>query len=93
MPFAAPWMDLEIIILSEVNQTETNIISFIEGILKKWYKWTYLQNRNRLTDIENKTIIIKEDSGGRDRRDKLWVWNQHIHTTIYKIDNQQGPTV
>ena len=54
MPFAAPWMDLEIIILSEVNQTETNIISFIEGILKKWYKWTYLQNRNRLTDIENK---------------------------------------
>ena len=93
MPFAAPWMDLEIIILSEVNQTETNIISFIEGILKKWYKWTYLQNRNRLTDIENKTIIIKEDSGGRDGRDKLWVWNQHIHTTIYKIDNQRGPTV
>ena len=21
---------------------------------KIWYKWTYLQNRNRLTDIENK---------------------------------------
>ena len=26
MPFAATWMDLEIIILSEVNQTKTNII-------------------------------------------------------------------
>ena len=26
MPFAATWMDLEIIILSEVSQTETNII-------------------------------------------------------------------
>ena len=25
MPFAATWMDLEIIILSEVSQTETNI--------------------------------------------------------------------
>ena len=24
MPFAATWMDLEIIILSEVNQTESN---------------------------------------------------------------------
>ena len=21
---------------------------------KKWYKWTYFQNRNRLTDLENK---------------------------------------
>ena len=26
MPFAAIWMDLEIIILSEVNQTKTDII-------------------------------------------------------------------
>ena len=28
MPFAATWMDLEIIILSEVSQTETNTISY-----------------------------------------------------------------
>ena len=26
MPFAATWMDIEIIILSEVSQTKTNII-------------------------------------------------------------------
>ena len=26
MPFAATWMDLEIIILSEISQTKTNII-------------------------------------------------------------------
>ena len=26
MPFAATWMDLEVIILSEVSQTKTNII-------------------------------------------------------------------
>ena len=25
--------------------------------------------------------------------DKLGAWNEHKHTTIYKIDNQQGPTV
>ena len=27
--------------------------------LKKWHKWTYLQNRNRLTDIENKLMVTK----------------------------------
>ena len=33
--------------------------------LKKWYKWIYLQNRNRLTDIENKFTIIKGERVGR----------------------------
>ena len=28
-----------------------------------------------------------------EREDKLGIWDQHIHTTINKIDNQQGPTV
>ena len=32
MPFAATWMDLEIITLSEVSQTKTNMISLICGI-------------------------------------------------------------
>ena len=27
--------------------------------LKKWYKWIYLQIRNRPTDIENKLMITK----------------------------------
>ena len=27
------------------------------------------------------------------RRDKLVVWDGHIHTTIFKINNQEGPTV
>ena len=50
--------------------------------LKKWYKWTYLQNRNRVTDIENKLMVTKREGG-----DKLGDWDWHIHTTIYKIDN------
>ena len=40
--------------------------------LKKLYKWIYLQNRNRLTDTENKLMVTKGESGGRD---KLGIWD------------------
>ena len=62
MPFAATCMDLEIVILSEVRQRKTNIIYHLHGDSKIWYKSTYLQNGNRLTDIENKLMVTK---GGR----------------------------
>ena len=32
----------------------------------------------------------RENVGGRD---KSGAWDEHTHTTIYKIDNKQGPTV
>ena len=32
MPFAITWMDLEIIILSEVSEAETNMTSLVCGI-------------------------------------------------------------
>ena len=54
MPFAVTWMDLEIIILTEVSQTEKDISYDTAYMwnLKQWYRWTYLKNRNRVTDAE-----------------------------------------
>ena len=52
--------------------------------LKKGYSCTYLQNRSRITDVENK---LNGSQGLRRGRDKLGDWYWHIHTTIYKIDN------
>ena len=60
------WMDLEIIILSEVSQTEKDKMSYVSlicEILKKWYKWTDVRNRNRPTDIENKLMFTKGERG------------------------------
>ena len=34
-----------------------------------------------------------EGSRGEGEKDKLGGWDWHIHTAIYKIDNQKGPTV
>ena len=51
--------------------------------LKKGYKWTYLQDRNRGTDVENKLMVTR----GKGSKDKLGDCDLHIQTTMYKIDN------
>ena len=48
------------------------MISLISRILKK-YKWTYLQNRNRLTDLENEFMVTRWGRVGR--RDRLGDWD------------------
>ena len=50
----------------------------------KWHRWTSLQSRNRVADIENKFMVNKR---GREGWDELGNWDWHIHTTVYKIDN------
>ena len=54
---------------------------------KMWYRWTYLQNRNRLTNFRFRGEISIQG------RDSLGVWNGHVHTAILTMDNQQGPIV
>ena len=58
----ASWIELEIIILSEVNQKEkgkyyVTFCLYIEYFKK--YKWTYLQNRNRLIDLESEFKVTR----------------------------------
>ena len=48
-------MDLESVIQSELSQKEINKYGILTHMwnLEKWYTRTYLQERNRNTDIEN----------------------------------------
>ena len=73
IPFAATWMDLEIIIGSKVSQKKTNTIWYHLYVEPKiLHKWAYWWNRNRLTEIENRLTVAKGKSTGREG---LGVWN------------------
>ena len=77
MLFATTWVNLEIIILSEVNQTEKYISYIIYmWILKKSDTSEVIYKiENRLTDMENTLMVARAERLGR------------IHTTVYKRDN------
>ena len=74
MPIAATWMGLEIIVLSEVNQTERQMSYDIT------YMWNLKNDTNELiykTEIDSQTLkthlwLPKGKGGGRD---KLGVWD------------------
>ena len=64
VPFAETWMDIETAILSEISQKKKVHINTYIYNLEKWYRGTYLQSRNRDTDIENKCMDTKEGRRG-----------------------------
>ena len=51
---------------------------------KKWYKRTYLQNRNRVTDVENTSVVSRGRVGGEGINWKIEV---DVHTPVYEIEN------
>ena len=68
MPFAATWMDPDIVILSEVkSDRERQIpydIAYMWNLKKMIQMNLYLQSRNSLTDIENKLMVTKGERRG-----------------------------
>ena len=49
-------------------------------------KQTYRLSKTNLS-------LPKGKHGGVGRDDKSGAWDEHTHTTIHKIDDQQGPAV
>ena len=66
-------------VLSGVSQRRRSIVwhpLYVES-KKKWYTWTYLQNRERLTDLEKELMV----AGGKGQG----VWDGHVHAAIFKM--------
>ena len=84
-------MDLEMIIVSVVGQTKTNI----------WYHLHVESEKNDTNELIYKTETDPQTkrmnlylSGGQDGvRDRSGIRDWHIHTAIFKIDIQQVRTV
>ena len=56
LPFVATWMDLEVIMLSEISQRQILYdITYYEKS-KKYNKLLHVTKSSRLTDIENKPV-------------------------------------
>ena len=62
--------------------------------LKRWYTWTYLQNRKRLTDIKNKLMVTK-GKGGEELiiRLEINIYTLNILYIKKKKPKTQGPTL
>ena len=73
MPFAVTWMDLEITILSEASQKENWYHLYVDS----------LQNRNRLTDIENRFVIAE----GNGSVGEGWIGSLGLADANYYIWN------
>ena len=63
MPFAATWIDLEMIIVSELSQRKTSIIWYhICEILKNDIN-ELIYKMDRPKDTENKLMVPREERG------------------------------
>ena len=80
MPFVATSMGLECVMLSEASQTKRNIIWYplYAESKKKWYKWSYLQNR--LTDLEKELMVT---SGGGWGKGIVREFGRNMYTPLY----------
>ena len=69
---------------SEGSQTEKKQASYdiiyMHKLKKKLYKWTYLQNRNRLTDLENKLMVTRREGRQAGTDWELWI---DMYTLLY----------
>ena len=61
--FVVMQMDLESFIQSEVRKRKILYINMFMWNLEIWFRWTYLQGRNRGADLENRLMDTVEEEG------------------------------
>ena len=58
-------MEVGTLILSDMSERAKQIPYDITYICNNmWHKWNYLQERNKLMDLENRLVIVKREGKG-----------------------------
>ena len=70
---------------------ERQIVYIITYMCNPKYKTNEYNKTNRLIDTENKLMVTNAESEGE--RDKPWIGNKEVQTTMYKINKLRGYTV
>ena len=84
MLFVAKWMQLENIIC-EVNQRQIPYdITYMYNV-KKMIQMNLFTKQKQTHRLRKQIYRYQK---GKVRRNKLGVWDQHIHTITYKIENK-----
>ena len=86
MPFAAAWMDLEMIILSQPDKDKYHMRSLIRGI----QKMIQMNLFTKETQTQKTKLWLSKGKGGRDKFRSWGLTQTHI-VVGYKTDNQQLP--
>ena len=83
MPFAATWMELETVILSEVSQKEKDkyhMISLISGIY--YTAQMNFSTEKKIMDLENRLVVAKGEGKGEG-----WLGSLGLIDTNYCLWN------
>ena len=85
VPFAETWMDLEMLIQNEVRKINITITRMWNP--EKWYRWTYLQNRNRDRHREQTQGHRGGSKGGMDGKPG----RTYIHYCVLNRELMRNP--
>ena len=69
------------------------MIPLICGIQKEIIEMNLLEKQKETHRLRERTYGCRGEGWGVGERDSWGVWDGHVHTGIFKMDNQQGPAV
>ena len=64
MPFAATWMELETLMLSEVSQKEKDKYHYDSTYIWNLIAQMNLSTEKKIMDLENRLVVAKEEREG-----------------------------